>query len=656
LGRPIRLGGSAFTVIGVAPPHFTGVGLERVDAWVPMTAGAAADVARDFATRYTIAWFSIVGRRRLGVSAAAADAQLTRAYVASWRRQPGAPPIAQARPRATLYPVLVDRGPERSTGARVAVWVLGVAAVVLLVACANVANLLLARALTRQREVAVRVALGVGRGRLLRQLVAEVALLAAMGAAAGLLLARAGGTVLTRVLMPDIDWAPMDARRLVVAAVIALGAGLLASLAPAARALRPDVVTRLRGTVREGGAGATARYAGTRGRLRGTLVLAQATLSALLLVGAGLFVRSLLHVRALDFGYEPERVALAAVDLRGGKLDSVGREAMYARLAERLRAMPFVEGVATTREVPYYQGHWAEHVRVPGRDSATAGHGVHGNAVSPDYFRVMGTRLLRGRTWDPRDPSADRDAVVVSASLANLLWGDAVPLGKCVIVEDPPDAPCRRVIGVVQDHRLGDPRDPGRAGYFVAPGAGERDLPDVAGLLVRTRGSAASHGLELQRALQPLVPGAAYANVVQLADLVAPELRPWRLGATLFTAFGALGLLVAAVGLYSVLAYDVAQRQHEIGVRLALGARAADVLRLIVRRGVGFAVAGVVAGIALAVAAGRGIDNLLFGVSPHDPVTLAAVAAVLLAAALAASLAPGWRAARVDPARTLRAD
>jgi predicted permease len=655
LGRSVRLGGATYTVIGVAPEHFAGYGLTRVDAWVPMTAGAYAEVSRQFATRYTVSWLSIIARRRAGVGVEAAGALLSRATAESWRKRPDVRDASTERAVAALYPVLVDRGPERSTGARVAVWVLGVAAIVLLVACANVANLLLARALRREREVAVRVALGVGRARLVRQLLAEVALLAALGAAVGLLLARAGGTTLTRVIMPDIEWGEAatlgDGRRLLVAAAIALGAGLLASLVPAARALRPDVVRRLRGGARDGGSNER------HGRLRGALVLAQATLCALLLVGAGLFVRSLWHARELDFGYEPERVALATVNLRGARLDSVVVEAMYARVAERLRALPFVEGVATTREVPFYQGHSTDRVRLPGRDSATAGYEVHGNAVSGDYFRVMGTRLLRGRVWDARDPGADAASVVVSARLAQILWGDADPLGKCAIVEEAEGAPCRTVVGVVADQRLGgDPRSPGSPGYYVTPLAGERDLPDLAGVLVRTRGPAAARALDLQRALQPLVPGESYAHIVPVAELVAPQLRPWQLGATLFTTFGALGLLVAAVGLYSVLAHDVAQRHHDIGVRLALGARAGDVLRLVVRRGVGLAVVGVAAGIALALVAARRAADLLFEVSPHDPATLAGVAAVLVAAALAASLVPGWRASRIDPAVSLRAD
>ena len=243
----------------------------------------------------------------------------------------------------------------------------------------------------------------------------------------------------------------------------------------------------------------------------------------------------------------------------------------------------------------------------------------------------------------------------MSAALARLLYPGQEAVGRCAFFDATPDAPCRPIIGVVEDVRLGDPRDPGVPGFY-------RPLPkdpgdfEMSGVVVRTRGDAVPRVLAVQRALQPLAPGAAYASVRALDDLVAPQLRPWRTGATLFAGFGALGLLVAAVGLYSALAYDVAQRRRDIGVRLALGARAEDVLRLVVRRGVGIAVVGVAAGVTIALAAGRGIAGLLFGVSPRDPITIGGVAVVLVVTAIAASVVPGWRASRVDPSSALRSD
>ncbi|GJG89399.1 hypothetical protein tb265_45800 [Gemmatimonadetes bacterium T265] len=640
LGRAIRVGGGTYTVVGVAPKGFTGVGLQLVDVWVPLTAGSARELGAGFATRSEVFWLELVAARRPGVSEAAAHAALARALQHRASARPA--------PRATLYPVLPDRGPDRSSGARVSLWVLGVTAVVLLVTCANVANLLLARALQREREVAVRVALGVGRARLARQVLAEVGVLAALGAAAGLLVARLGGTLVTRLLIPDVAFgdALASGRTLAVTGAITVAAGLLASLAPSLRALRPDAAARLRGGARGGE---------RHGRARATLGLVQASLSTLLLVGAGLFVRSLWHARAVDFGFAPSRVLYASVERRGETVDSAGTAALYARMAGRAAELPAVEAVGTTFELPYQSGFTTNRVRLPGRDSVTASAEVHHNTAGLDYFRVMGTRVLRGRVWDPRTPGVDADAVVLSAALARLLYGTDDAVGRCAIVDDAPDAPCRPVIGVVQDVKRGDPREPGAPAFYrpLPPHPGRFDL---GGLVVRTRGDAAAQLAAVQRALQPLAPGASYGRVRAMADLVAPELRPWQMGATLFTAFRGLGLLVAAVGLYSVLAYDVAQRRRDYGIRLALGARRGDVLRLVLRRGLGVVAGGLALGLALASFAGRAAAGLLFGVSPYDPLTFGGVTALLAAVALAAGVVPGWRAAHVDPAVSLRAE
>jgi predicted permease len=644
LGRAMRVNGGMYTVVGVAPKGFTGVGLQLVDVWLPLTAASASEIGPDFATRSDMMWFELVASRRRGVSEARANAALTRAVQS---KSPVARPGATA-PTGALYPVQLDRGPKRSVGARVSLWVLGVAAIVLLVACANMANLLLARALQREREIAVRVALGVGRARLTRQLLAEVILLAALGAAAGLLIARIGGALATRLLIPDVAWGGslIDTRTLVMTAAIALAAVVLASLTPSLRAMRPDVVTRLRSGARGGE---------RHGRTRAALALAQAALSALLLVGAGLFVRSLRQAHAVDFGFEPSRVLYVSVQRRGETLDSAHTAALYARIAERAAELRAVEAVGTTFELPYRSGFTTNRVRLPGRDSVTGNAEVHHNTVGLDYFRVMGTRVLHGRVWDPRVPNTDADGVVLSAALARLLYGTDDAVGRCAIVDDAADAPCRAVIGVVQDVKRGDPREPGAPGFYrpLPPHPGRFDL---GGVVVRTRGDAGAQLLALQRTLQPLAPGAAYVSVRAMADLVAPELRPWQLGATLFTAFGALGLLVAAVGLYSVLAYDVAQRRRDYGIRLALGARRGDVLAVVLWRGVGVALGGLALGLGLALVAGRAAAGLLFGVSPYDPLTFGGVTALLAAVALAASLAPGWRAAHVDPAVSLRAD
>ncbi|MBV9879388.1 MAG: ABC transporter permease [Gemmatirosa sp.] len=656
LGRLLYVGDQRYAVVGVAPPGFTGLGLQPADVWIPVTAGAADALGATELSSYDRTWFRLVARRHPGVDATQADARLTAALRASETKR-GASATDVARARAALYPTIGERGPRPSDNVRVTLWATGVALVVLIVACANVVNLLLVRALQRERETAMRVALGVSGGRLVRQLVVEAALLAALGATAALLLAWLGRQVVARVLVPDVSFgratgnawhdASVDVRTIAVTAAIALGGALLASLAPALRAWRPDVLGRLRGSGGARDAGVGAR----QGRLRGALVVVQAALSVVLLVGAGLFVRSLHNARATTLGVDAPRVVYAWVELRGASLDAGGRAAMYAGLAERARAMPMVEQVGTA--LAFHVGTTARRVRVPGRDSIVAGeHGVRDNVVGGDYFRAMGTRVVRGRAFDRHDPARDASSLVVSERLARLLWPGEDPLGRCVVVGASPL--CRTVVGVVEDVRAADPHDPLEASLYrpAAPSEGS----GVGALVVRTRGSARDQATALRRWLTPLLPPSAYLAVRPLAEEVDPALRPWQLGATLFSAFGALGLLVAALGLYGVLAYDVAQRRHDFGVRLALGALRGDVLRLVLRRGLGVAGLGLALGVGLAVAVGPSASALLLGVSPRDPLTLGVVMLVLGAVAVAASAIPGWRAARVDPVAVLRAD
>jgi predicted permease len=490
-----------------------------------------------------------------------------------------------------------------------------------------------------------------------KQLVVEASLLAALGAAAALALAWVGRLLVARALVPSTGFggvrptgsvwqgAPVDARTLAVTGAIALGSTLVASLAPALHALRPTLVRRLRGGAREGGTGAR------HGRLRGALVVAQAALSVLLLVGAGLFVRSLQKARAVRLGVDPPHVLYAWVELRDVPLDSAARAALYERLAERARTLPAVEEVGTA--LAFHLGRRARDVRLANGDRVELGdHGVRDNVVGGDYFRAVGTRLVRGRAFDRHAVARDAATIVVSERLARAVWPTASPLGRCLVVG--PDPTCREVIGVVEDVRAADPRDPLEPSVYrpAAPTEGS----GIGAIVVRTRGPARAEAQTLRRALVPLLPSPAYLAVSSLDEDTASALRPWETGATLFGAFGVLGLLVASLGLYGALAHDVAQRRHDYGIRLALGALRGDVLRLVLRRGLGVALGGLTLGLGLALVAGRAVANLLFGVTPHDPLTLLGVVGVLGAVALLASLVPGWRAARVDPNTALRAE
>ena len=654
LGREVRIGRTLYTVIGVAPPDFTGVELVRVDAWVPMTVAAASVAGPDYAARYNVQWLQLVARRRPGVSAAAANAALIDAYRRSMLKAPNARPLSQTRPRATLAPVLEDRGPERGESAKVATWLAGVSVIVLLIACANVANLLLARALRRQREIAVRLALGVSRARLLRLLLVEGLVLAALGGVAGLLIAQWGGDAVRRVLLPDVAWPRTltDVRTLAAIAAAALACGLLTALAPALHALRPELAAALKAGAREG--------TFQRSRTRGALLVLQAALSVVLLVGAGLFMRSLHEVRTLPLGFDPARVALVDVDLRGTELTPRATEALYARLAERLRGAPGVERVGTAMTVPFWITAILD-IRVPGIDSVEALGDFYANAVSGDYFAAMGTAVRRGRALGAGDRAGTPPVIAVSASMARRLWPGREPLGQCVKL-GLDSVPCSTVVGVVEDLRHGEMARRARRGgddpyqYYVPMEQLRDETHRVSALVVRVRGDPDGMVEPIHRELQPLVPGAAYVNVRTLQGMIDPEVRPWRLGATMFSAFGTLALVLSAVGLYGTIGYTVAQRTHELGVRIALGARTGHVLRLVVGEGVRVTAAGIALGLAAALVAGRYVAPLLFDTSPRDPAVLAGVAVTLLAVAVAASLAPAWRATRVDPNVALRAE
>ena len=652
LGRQLLIGGRLYTIIGVAPPGFTGMSLTNVAAFVPITAAAADMIGAEFHRNYNTSWLEIIARRRPGVGLDAATADLTRVYRLTMERQisQSASPAATAaalervKPSVILGPVLTQRGPKRGADAKVATWVLGVAVIVLLVACANVTNLLLARAVGRRREIAVRVALGVSRGRLVSQLLMESLVLSILAGAAGLLLAQWGGGIVRAALMPDVAWGSVlaDRRLLVVGFALALLVGLITGLAPALQASRSDIAESLKSGGREG--------SHHRSRLRSMLLIVQGALSVLLLVGAGLFVRSLHNVRALDFGLDVRRIVWVRIDARGTPIPRPERAALLRRLEERARALPGVENAARTATVPFRQS-INEDLFAPGVDSVNRRGDFYLNAVSPEYFATTGTQIVRGRAITVADGAGAAPVVVVSRSTARTIWNTEDVLGKCLKV-GADTSPCREVIGVAQDMRWGTFGDDGARQLYLS----DVQYAGPLGLYVRTRGDARMAREAIRLELQRLAPGVAYIEAHSLQDLIDPNMRPWQLGATMFTLFGLLALVLAGIGLYSAIAYGVSQRRHEIGVRLALGAAGRDIVRMVLGEGMRVILIGIAVGIVLALAGGRLVASLLFGVEARDPVTITIVAVTLLMVAIIASLLPAWRAARVDPVTALRVD
>ncbi len=653
LGKALQVGPVSYTIIGVAPKGFVGIPDEGPTAvFLPITtyAGNAGNGApSDYYSKYQWGWMQMLARRKPGISIAAATADLSQAYLRSWDAErtlsPENAPASIARPRAIAAPVLEERGPNQTTVAKVAAWTSGVAVIVLLIACANVANLLLARAVRRRREIALRLALGVSRRRLATQLLIETLLLGGIGGVAGLLIAHWGGAMLHALFLPagTNSTSLLDPRTLVFAAGAALLAGGLTGLAPVLQANRSDLVDALKAGVREG----THRHS----RARSVLLLSQGALSVVLLVGAGLFVRSLQNVRALRLGYDVSPVVYVEPHLRGAKLTDDERTALNKRLLQAAQALPGVKSASLGLTVPFWNT-WTQGLFVTGIDSVHKLGEFTLQAGSPEYFETVGTRILRGRGFTAADSRDAPKVTLVSEGMARTIWPGQDAIGKCMRM-NADTAPCITVVGVtenIKQNSLSD--DPGLQYYLPI----EQFHLQEAGLFLRVGGDAELQKENLRREFQPLMPGTGYVTVTPMRDIIDPNLRSWQLGATMFLAFGGMALVLAAIGLYSVIAYDVAQRTHELGVRIALGARLGDVVRLVMGDGVRFALIGVGIGSAIALAAGQWIRPLLFDVSPRDPLVFGAVSAVLMGVAALASLTPALRATKVDPSVALRAD
>jgi len=652
LGSTLQIGPTVYTIIGIAPEGFVGLWpVQRPVAFIPITSHASALAAgrrETWWTTYSWQWLSMLAQRKPAVSVAAANADLTNAYLRSYAAQrpgsPGLTPAEIARPHAFVASVLSERGPNESNFAKVATWISGVALIVLLIACANVANLLLARALRRRREIAIRLALGVSRARLLSQLFTESVLLALLGGLAGLVVAEWGGAVLrAQFLAKSSEVSVMgDARTLLFGGVAALCAGLLTGLAPALTQ-HADVAGDLKAGAREG--------TFQRSRMRIALLVLQGALSVVLLVGAGLFVRSLRHVRVIPLGYDVDPVLLVDLNLRGMQLDSARNVALRRELLETARAIPGVEHASRQLTVPFWIT-WDLDLHVAGIDSVHRLGDFELNAVTPEHFATLGTRILRGRGIEAQDGEHAPRVMVASQAMAKTLWPGRDPIGQCVRV-GADTAPCSYVVGVAQNiksEQLGD--DPGLF-YYLSTAQWH---PEQGGLFVRTHGEAARSAETIRRSLQPVMPGAAYVTVTPLREILGEQTRSWQLGATMFLAFGALALALAAIGLYSVMAYNVAQRTQEMGVRATLGAQQRDLVGLVLNEGLRVGVVGIVIGVVIALAGGQWVGPLLFQESPHDPLVFGFVAVVLLGTTVLASFVPSRRAARVDPMVALRSE
>ncbi|MEP7347609.1 MAG: ABC transporter permease, partial [Gemmatimonadaceae bacterium] len=486
IGQTLQVGPVVCTIIGVAPKGFVSLQEEAPPAlYIPITTYAGTVTwtsdRTDYYTTYHWGWMSMVVRRKPGVTVGMASADLSSAYLRSWEAEralsPQTTPAAIARPRAIAAPVLYERGPNQSTVSKVAYWITGVAGIVLLIACANVANLMLARSVQRRREIALRLALGVRRSRLFRQLLVESLALASLGAVAGLLVARWGGAVLRATFLPegDANATVVDGRTLAFAVAIALLAGLLTGLAPILQARQTDLTGTLKAGVREG--------TFHRSRMRSTLLLLQGTLSVVLLIGAGLFVRSLQNVRAVRLGYDVDPVLYVLPNMRGVKLPDAERAELARRLEAAVKVIPGVEHATRAITVPMWNT-MSTGLYVAGIDSVRALGRFTLQAGSPDYFATMGTRILRGRGLTAEDRAGAPLSAVVTEAMAKKLWPGKEAIGQCMRV-DADTMPCTTVVGIAESIKNREITEEPGSQYYMSV---DQFHPEDAGLFVRVKG------------------------------------------------------------------------------------------------------------------------------------------------------------------------
>ena len=644
VGKTIPLGRNAFTVIGIAPPGFDGIDVDAIDVWRP--AGARQ-------SRSGNPWYqqrngsSITVFTRLKPGANEVEVL----HAANNGLHKALESTLATRTTLSLGSIIYARGPvNREKEPFIAVRLAGVTVIVLLIAIANVANLLLTRAMERRREIAIRVALGVSRKRLAGLLITESAVLALVAGTAAMFVATWGAAVIRHLLLPDVRWAngPLDWRLSLFTFTVALLAGVLSGFLPFIRAGSLDLTRAMRGGAREGGA--------HRSRMRAGLIVAQAALSVVLLTGAALFLRSLNAVHGLDLGLDAEGVMSATVSSGRRVIPASERAAALVPIRERVSQLPGVRAAALASMPPMF-GFTSDRIYLPGRDSTPQNENGPPTfiSVSPDYFRAAGIAVAAGRGFTTDDRDGAPPVMVVTETTARFIWKKAAPIGECVRISMP-DAPCTTVIGVVKDVRRDKVIETAMLQFFLPLTQGPAWSRDPYALIIGTTPDrVGALRQEVNSIIQSQLPG-SHSDIKTVAERLEPQYRPYRIGASLFTAFGLLALVVASIGMYSAIAYAVTQRSHELGVRMALGAQRREIGGLIVGSGLRVVAAGVLVGAVLALILSRLIESLLYGTQARDPILLAGVATILLAVAALAAAMPAWRASRLDPVRALRAE
>ncbi len=643
IGKSIQLGNSPYTVVGVMPPNFRYP--DKVEIWTPLALPASA--ASNWKDRY----LRVLARLKPGVTIEQAQAQMSALAERLAREHPD----TNTGEGVILRPIRRQIAGDIRTPLLV---LLGAVGFVLLIACVNVANLLLARAAAREREIAIRTALGAGRLRLMRQMLTESALISLAGGAAGLLLAYWSNRFLldlfpndiSNLSIPTVEAIPVDVRVLAFTIGATFLTGVVFGLVPAVRSSRRDVNQSLKESGRMPMAGSRER------RFRNALVVAELSLSIVLLIGAGLLIRSFHRLMEGDLGFRPENVLALEAFPSPAKYPAKEPEKLRAFVdhsVENLRAIPGVESAGAINFLPL-TGFWGpQDFTVEGRPAPPKGQepSADNRVVTPDYFRTMGIPLLRGRAFTAADSPGSPHVAIISASLARRFWGAEDPLGKRLNLGDAANPDWAEIIGVVGDvHSFGleeklhdDLYRPFSQVYF----------PIVA-FTVRAKGDPTKLTAAAKAAIWAVNPEQPFYKIIRVETLAAEAIALRRVSMLLLTVFSGIALLLAAIGIYGVLSYAVAQRTHEIGIRAALGAQPRDVLRLVLGDGMRLALIGIGIGIAASFALTRLMVSLLYGLSASDPLTFAGVATLVSGVALVACYLPARRAMKVDPMVALR--
>jgi predicted permease len=667
VGKSIALNGHSFTIIGVMPPDFFGVTVgEAPDLWAPAMMYGQISPGRSIEQYFNSPLQFVLARLKPEVTEQQAGVALTGIWQQSLLAVSGSqlsPEEEQSLRQQSIVLTPASQGlsslrAQFSEPLRILMVIVGL---ILLIACANITNLLLARATARRKEIAIRLALGASRLRLIRQLLTESLLLALTGGVLGLLLAWWGGSFLLALVgsgrNPIFLKLTLDPRMLGFTAAVSLLAGILFGLAPAWRATQVDLTPTLKDSARRAGGGA-------RLGLGKTLVVAQVALSLLLLIGAGLFVRSLEKLKRLDAGLTQENVLLVSADPR--MIGYQGRQIaeLYQRLLERINAIPGVRSASLSRQGLLSAGGTSGSVYVQGRTPAPdentlpkSGNGAALNIpfrcdVGPDYFATVGMTMLRGRDLTVADNESAPKVAVVNETFARYFFGNEDPLGRRFGFSSESSDQIE-IIGVVKDAKYNSLREQSLRTFYI-PYLQDSGTWRETTFQIRTAAEPTHLIAAVRQAVREVDANLPLFNVKTLATQVDESLVQERLIGTLSSFFGLLSLLLTCIGLYGIMAYAVSRRTHEIGIRMALGAPRSAVLRMMLGQGMKLVLLGVGLGLAGSLAATRIIASQLFGVSATDPATFAVIALLLIAVALLACFVPAWRSTKVDPLIALR--